>query len=372
MPDWKTKSLYGSQGTHAGRMKFLFVTIAGADIGYGHVSRCLSLANCARRQEIESSFLVYGDVGVLQRIESEGYSCTVQPCADLAMQAAKTAEWDTSTFDAIVVDFAHPVVFRNIAGVSILLHHLRKQTKTLMVIDALGEQALVPMMPDIPADVVVAPYVGATAEENGTAWKKFSGPEYAVLSPAYAGLPQRMVREYADRLLVSCGGSDPKNLTLLVLEGIEQISKQLSVRVIVGPLFHRGLIDTLVDSAAGSHHSIELIHAPDGLVDHMLWCDLAVAASGLIKYELAASSTPAVLMSIDHSHDVVNRPFAGMGTVRDLGAEFDAQSVAGVISELLGDRGSRSAMAEAGRRLVDGQGANRLISELVRTFCVAK
>lgn len=353
-------------------MKLLFVTIAGADIGYGHLSRCISLADCAHRQGIGSSFLLFGDAGALQRIESAGYSGTVQPCSDLAGQAAEMAESRVETFDAVVVDFAHPVVFRNSDGVLKLLHHLHNRVQTMMVIDALGEQALAPQMPDMPADVLVAPYVGAVEMADGAPWRTLAGPEYAVLAPAYADLPPRVVREHADRVLVSCGGADPGGLTLLVLDGIEQIHPELAVRVVVGPLFSRDLTDALVARVAGSRHVIELIHAPEGLADHMLWCDLAVAASGLIKYELAASSTPAVLMSVDRSHDVVNRPFARMGSVKDLGVEFSAQSVAGVVSELLGDRKARSAMAEAGRRLVDGKGANRLITYLIRMRSVTK
>lgn len=353
-------------------MKLLFVTIAGADIGYGHLRRCISLADCARHQNIGSSFLLFGDEGMLQRIECAGYSGTVQPCSNLAGQGAGVAESRVETFDAVVVDFAHPVVFRNIDGVLKLLHYLCNHAQTMMVIDALGEQALAPQMPDMPADVLVAPYVGAAEIENSTSWRTLAGPEYAVLAPVYADLPPRDVREHADRVLVSYGGADPRRLTLLALDGLEQIHPELAVRVVVGPLFSRDLIDDLAARAAGSRHAIELIHAPEGLAEHMLWCDLGVAASGLIKYELAASSTPAVLMSIDRSHDVVNRQFARMGSVIDLGVESSAQSVAGVVSELLGDREARSAMAEAGRRLIDGKGANRLISYLIRMRSVTK
>lgn len=352
-------------------MKLLFVAIAGADIGYGHLSRCISLADFARRQEIGSSFLLLGDAGMLQRIEHAGYHGTVQPCSALAGQTVGMAQSLVETFDAVVVDFAHPLVLGDIDGGRQLFRGLRDHARTLMVIDALGEQALAPRMPDMPADVLVVPYVGA-AIEAGAPWRTLAGPEYAVLAPAYADLPPRVVREHADRVLVSCGGADPRGLSLLVMDGIEHIPAALTVRVVVGPLFSRDLVDALAACAAVSRHVVELIHAPEGLADHMLWSDLTIAASGLIKYELATSSTPAVLMSIDRSHDVVNRPFARMGSVRDLGVEFSAQSVADVVSELLGDPEARSAMAEAGRRLVDGKGANRLITDLIRTCSVAK
>lgn len=352
-------------------MRLLFVAIAGAEIGYGHLSRCLSLANYARRQEIESSFLILGDAGVLRQIEHAGYPGIVQPCSALAEQAAGIMQGRIEAFDAVVVDFSHPVIFRDIGGGRKLLNSLRHQARTLMVIDALGEQALAPRMPDMPADIYVAPYVGAVAV-IGAPWRTLAGPEYAVLAPVYAGLLQRIVREQADRVLVSCGGADPRQLTLLVLDGIEQIRSVLTLRVVVGPLFSRELADALAACAAGSHHVIELIHEPTGLAEHMLWSDLAVAASGLIKYELAAASTPAILFSIDRSHDVVNRPFLEMGTARDLGVEFSAGEVAEEIAVLLEDRAVRAGMAAAGRRLVDGKGAERLINDIMRSCCVVE
>lgn len=360
-----------SRRTKIFNMRLLLVAIAGEDIGYGHLSRCISLADCAKRQGLDSLFLLFGDAAALHRVEHAGYPCTMQSSPSLSGSAAEMAQSLSGTFDAVVVDLAHPLVFGNIDGIRQFLKRLRDHAPTLIVIDALGEQALAPRMPDMLADVLVAPYVGAVAEA-GAPWRTLAGPEYAVLAPTYADLPTRVVREHADRVLVSCGGADPKGLTLLVLEGVEQISSELVIRIIIGPLFSSHLVCDLAARAAGSRHVIELIQAPEGLADHMLWSDLAVAASGLIKYELAASATPAVLMSIDRSHDVVNRPFARMGSARDLGVEPSPQSVAQAISELLGDRVTRSAMAAAGRRVVDGKGAERLITEIVKVCNVIK
>lgn len=352
-------------------MRLLFVVVAGRETGYGHVSRCLTLAQCARSREASSSFLIFGDAAVRKRIELAGFPCVLHSYAMLNGSPIKTKDCWEGDIDAVVVDFSHPVVFRSIDGGRKLLCSLRHHSRRLMVIDALGGQALAPRMPDMPADVCVVPYVGAVADADAP-WRTLAGPEYAVLAPAYAALPLRVARECADRVLVSCGGSDPGQFTLLVLDGIEQICSVLAIRVVVGPLFSRELADVLAVRAAGSHHVIELIHEPESLADHMSWSDLTVAASGLIKYELAAASTPAILFSIDHSHDVVNRPFAEMGSARDLGVAFSAEEVAAEVADLLEDRAVRVKMATAGRRLVDGKGAERLIADIMRSCCVAE
>lgn len=352
-------------------MRLGFVAVAGPQLGYGHLSRCLSLAQCARRHALESSFLLFGQGEMRQWVERAGYACTVRPLDELmAMGGDISHEW-AGQVDAWIVDFAHPVVLRNIHRARYCLERLRDSARILWVIDALGEEALVHQMPDIPADVVVAPYVGAEVLQD-VSWQQVAGPEYAVLAPDYADVPVRNVRCNADRVLVSCGGSDPRRLSLLVLDALERLSSALTIQLIAGPLFPEYLVKDLDARAAASRHSIELVHAPQCLAKHMLWSDVAVAASGLIKYELAATSTPAILMSIDRAHDIVNRLFASAGTARDLGIDFDAESITDAVANLLGDQAARSSMASAGRKLIDGQGADRLISLIMRTCRAAE
>ena len=352
-------------------MRLGFVAVAGAQLGYGHLSRCLSLARCARRHALESSFLLFGESEVRRRVEQEGFACTVWPLNTLSDTSGEIPYKWTAEVDVAIVDFAHPVVVRNINPTEYCLKYLRDTVGALWVIDALGEDTFVRQIPDMPADVVVTPYVGAV-ESQGASWKHLAGPEYAILAPDYADLPARKVRRNADRLFVSCGGSDPQGFSLLVLDGLEWLSSKFAIRLMVGPLFPGDLVLELDARAAASRHSIELVHAPQGLAKYMLWSDVAIAASGLTKYELAATSTPAILMSMDRAHDVVNRPFVSAGTAWDLGTSFDARSIADAAEKLLGDQVARSSMASAGSKLIDGRGANRLISLIMRTYCATK
>jgi UDP-2,4-diacetamido-2,4,6-trideoxy-beta-L-altropyranose hydrolase len=350
-------------------MRLLFITIAGNSVGFGHLSRCLALAEHARSKGLEVSFLLFGDEEASLRVEQSGHACTMMSISVLGAGFDASLLPVSLATDAVVVDFSHAMVLANVESVQLLLEHIRNRVRSVMLFDGLREQALAARLPGMPIDILALPYVAPPVSNDG-GWRILQGPEFAPLSAAYAGLPRRAAREVADRVLVSCGGSDPTGLTPLVLEGLKDVSWSLDVRVVIGPLFNRDLIAKLTHIANECRHKIALVNAPDGLTSHMLWCDLAITTSGLTKYELAATATPAVLISIDAVHDLINRPFAELGTTVDLGVNPTAGAVTECVTALLNNSKARTAMMEAGRRLVDGRGTERLINEIIRSCCV--
>lgn len=348
------------------QLSLLFITIAGSTLGYGHLNRCLSLAEYAVKRNLPISFLLFGDSDAFSQIEHAGYDCSLEPVSALGGRFSDILLKHFDMIDIVVTDFSHQEVLPDSEYARQAFKDIRSQARKVVVIDALGVQALATRIPDMPIDILVAPYVGANLPDNSS-WQILEGPAYAVLSSAYTELHERIVRHDADRVLVSCGGSDPKKLTALVLDGIEQISSHLKVRVIVGPLFDESIRAILKSAVSSSRHSIELVNSPWALVEHMMWCDLAIATTGLIKYELAATATPGILISIDDIHDLINLPFANSGSALDLGIRATPRLIADHVVKLLGNHEARAAMAMAGRQMVDNKGAERLIVEIIRS-----
>jgi len=171
---------------------------------------------------------------------------------------------------------------------------------------------------------------------------------------------------------VTCGGADPMGWTPIVLSALESIADRLTVRVILGPLFSSALRAEVAERAAVSIHRVEIVDSPDSLAAHMQWCDVAIAASGLTKYELAATGTPTILFSIDAFHDENNRAFAVLQVSEDLGASPSQNSIAGAARRLLADRDRREEMSASGRSVVDGRGAQRLVAKVMEKLSCSK
>lgn len=343
-------------------MRLLLVTIASNAVGYGHLNRCLSIAAHAQAAGAEIGFLLFGDEQARARVETAGHSCRVRPISELE-QAIVTAASEAPA-DAVVSDLLHPAFFARTRSPLTVFRQLRSLGRVVAAIDTLGDQSLVAQAPQADIDLMVIPYVAPAIDRGRGQWRLLQGAQYALLSSDYVDLPPRTARVRADRVLVSCGGSDPSGYTTVVLQGLERMRERLQIRIVVGPLFSAALRAQIGRLAARSKHKVELVLAPESLLGEMLWCDLALAASGLTKYELAASGTPALLFSIDASHDAINRPFAAMGSVLDLGENVTPESVCEEAGKLLGDVARRAKMTTTGRKMVDARGAQRLLTEI--------
>ncbi|NYT09583.1 MAG: UDP-2,4-diacetamido-2,4,6-trideoxy-beta-L-altropyranose hydrolase [Methanosarcinales archaeon] len=173
---------------------------------------------------------------------------------------------------------------------------------------------------------------------------------------------KRDIPEVARKVLVTLGGSDPDNVTLKVIQALQQVEQLETVVVIGGSNLH---YEALL-SALECKGSMDLKKDIKNMPELLTWADLAISSAGTTTWELAFMGLPSLLIILAENQVKVAEQLESLGIAMNLG-QHHLLNAPGIIREvftLLFDVDLRASMAELGRRAVDGFGAARVLNAL--------
>ncbi|WBY00903.1 glycosyltransferase [Ramlibacter tataouinensis] len=189
------------------------------------------------------------------------------------------------------------------------------------------------------------------------------GPAYAPIRPLMRTVrrPLQAARPQPQRVLVVLGGSNFGGMLDFALDAV--VSVLGSCAVVVAGKRPRALPARTWISKA---RSIEWVSEPDALASAMAQCDLAVSAGGMTSYELAYLGVPAVLVPATAAQAPVSAELARLGAayVEAPGPDLTRRLMRS-LEALSEDCERRTAMAAAGRAIFDALGAQRIASALI-------
>ena len=195
--------------------------------------RCIAIGSQARLMGAHVSFDLGGDNTSGRRlVERAGFDCKYNP-----------AEVATGTI--VLVDRVHSGMLRQPRALTADIARWRDQGARVVVIDGTGKDSLRYQQPDLEVDLFIAPYAGEYDEKNETA-HLLAGPRFAPLGADYENLAPHEILTAATKILVSCGGSDPLEISADDHEGAcYGQSPRLTVRVVLGPRLRIGILCAL-------------------------------------------------------------------------------------------------------------------------------
>ncbi len=329
---------------------------ASTQIGIGHVMRCLALGQAWRDTRGEAIFaMAMGSPAIESRLTSEdidifpvsarvGSAEDAMQTADLAQQ--KGASW--VAVDGYLFDPAYQRIIKD-SGLNLLL------------IDDNGHAA------HYYADVVLNQNIDAN---KGMYMKRESythlllGTRYVLLRREFLTWRgwKRQTPRVARNVLVTMGGSDPDNVTSVVMQALPHIGVPgMQAVVLAGPGNpHYGELKTAIaDLSPPIRLEFEGVNMPE----LMKWADVAITAGGITCWELAFMQVPALIVVTADNQWSAAHGLDSKGVFRLLGQDVDV-SERELVTELGGlmrNAPLRVKMSAKGCRLVDGRGAERLL-----------
>jgi UDP-2,4-diacetamido-2,4,6-trideoxy-beta-L-altropyranose hydrolase len=323
---------------------------AYAEIGTGHLMRCIVLGQGIMERGGEVVFITYcSSAGLVSRLKNEGFSLHLLNVPGSLTESLGLIEKERP--DWVVLDGYH--------FDSGYQKAMKDAGYKLLVIDDYVR------LDYYYADIILNQNYGAEEIQynTGKGTKLLLGTKYVMLRREFLKYreSERKSPEFAGNLLITMGGADTGNSTLKVLKAVNLIKSALNVKIVLGAANPH--YEMLARESEGSSHSIEILSEVEDMAPLMAWADAAVSAGGSTVWELAFMGLPSLLCIVADNQVNAVSCLVRDGVFMSLGYQLEMGEIkkAEMIQQLLKDKARRSALAEKGRAMVDGKGIIRII-----------
>ncbi|MFT7411796.1 MAG: UDP-2,4-diacetamido-2,4,6-trideoxy-beta-L-altropyranose hydrolase [Paraglaciecola sp.] len=136
------------------------------------------------------------------------------------------------------------------------------------------------------------------------------GQGYQVLRQEFL---QSINKQWSDRksLTLIFGGSDPNNLTVLVLQFLHNINASMPITIITGAAYNK--LSDLADLIKGCALNITHLHDCQNMAEVLVNSKLALSAAGGSQFELLACATPSILVVVAENQKNASQDAASQG-----------------------------------------------------------
>ncbi|MFY0690138.1 MAG: UDP-2,4-diacetamido-2,4,6-trideoxy-beta-L-altropyranose hydrolase [Cyclobacteriaceae bacterium] len=314
--------------------RIVFRVDGNADIGHGHISRCLSLADILCKHFKITFALVDYSKTTLSIIES--YYFTIETFSN------------NNEFLRTINDYDIVVLDLKILQESLQLS-IKERVKKLIIIDDENKD-------QFHADIVInhAPGLKISPLQNSSLTKFYFGLDYAILQKQFLSVAKEInIEKRGNHLFVCFGGSDPLDLTSQIVQSIEPDIFD-NIHLVIGPSYDHG--EKLNEIC--KHKNFVQIHQGIDVMEMcviMKKCTYAIVPASTILYEALACG-----LIVTSGYYVANQLNIYNG-FKELNTFFDAENFNQTSLKLAINQMSSSNKTET-KRLIDGNSSERLLS----------
>lgn len=323
-----------------------------SQIGIGHAMRCLAVAEALKDNSDEVLFVSCSLVeGIRQRFHAEGFEWRL-------LEGRAGTKADAEQVVAIAREIqASWVITDGYVFSGVYQRIITRNDLRLACIDDLATAEFV-------ADLVLNQNPGFSADQYqvGLSTRLLLGMKYILLRREFRDrCPRRQPRKL-NNILLTMGGADPDNVTAKILEALSGLVG-VKITALLGPA-NKDV--EMIKKNFGSN--IEIVVDAENVGFYMERADLAIHAAGSTSWELAHLGVPSISIVLSNDQIPISEELEKSGFSCNLGRreEFSSKRLKEIILMYVNQPQLLEKMSDAGRRLVDGRGVQRVIAELNR------
>lgn len=339
-------------------MRIAFRVDASRSIGFGHLVRCLALAEQFRRHNEIEPVIITSDQSVIMdqynvrqlNVDYQNYCGSDYLYENIDAEVGELIEVLLSEkIDVLIVD--HYGVTNE------YFDNIKNYVKVLVYIDDLNRE---------PYNVDVIVNGNCYADEMIYSNKiVLTGTQHCLLRDEFRKKTNRTIRRECKKIYVTSGGSDPLDFTVKIIELLKPV-QQIAVGVIIGKGF------------TNEEKIIKMIHGDTkfflchnvNMKEAMEESDLFITSSGSILYELAVTGTPSIsyVLSFDQKRLADKMHMLGTTYNNKEFAHLSDSEFYCIFNEVSESYSIRKEMSINGKRVVDGLGCYRVYEAIVKYY----
>lgn len=192
------------------------------------------------------------------------------------------------------------------------------------------------------------------------------GTKYTIIREEFKNCPPKLIKEKVTDVLITMGGADPHNLTIKLLEELNQLN--FNFHVVVGNAFSNKEI------LCKSKYNNVSFYENANMKSLMDICDIAISACGSTLYELSACGVPSLGIVVAKNQEKVAEKFNKLGLVKNLGfySNLAGDSIRNELVYLCDNINARKRISVELQQLVDGLGGKRIADYININFLTSK
>lgn len=336
-------------------MKKLFIRVdASNQIGYGHLTRCMSIANYFRDRLFECFFILKAsDQAVANTLVYEkSYACII-----LNEEKDIFKLLDEHNPHILVLDINNKILFETKEAYSTYTSSLALYSNVITVSFEEYEED------QYTTNMAIIPYVGA--EDLFINFPVLSnyllGEKFFIFRDEFLRSDKVAIRKNAHGLFMCMGGSDPNLLSEKCITFLIEGGVQLDLTIVFSKIEDARRLN-LENILKGYLGKVNILINPDNIASVITSSDIGIINSGLIKYETSFLGLPCISISNNNDHEHAMYSFSQRSGIIHLGV-FDDQLFAIFNSQLklvIEDYSLRKEMSVKCLKLFDGLGLSRI------------
>lgn len=326
-------------------MKIIIITEGGKDIGFGHITRCLSLYQAFEEKEIIPEFILNSDDNIEYLLKGINYKkLNWIEKRDKLFELIKGA--DIAIVDSYLADSSFYIQTSNLVKIPVYIDDNKRL--------------------DYPEGVVLNGNIHAETlnypKKEGVTY--LLGTKYTPLRKEFWAVPKKKIKEKIENIMVTFGGDDARNMTPKILRFLKKKYPKIKRNVIIGKSFNN--IDEIKSE---TDYNTKLIYHPNAqkIKGIMLESDIAISAGGQTLYELARIGVPIIGICVADNQLESVKEWDNIGFLEYAGLYYRNNIITKIdkLLKILENIKIRKSKYKIGRKFVDGKGSLRIINRII-------